>query len=301
MSRLSRVVASVAASALVLGGGVLGTTAAQAEDVAPSGNYVSFGDSIPANPTILDVVTAKVKGTHPELPIEVDAVDGCAHGGDNVGKRVAAKTGLTLSDYSCPGATAYTPPSPQDPIPHNMFSQQVDRALGDGALTPDTKLVSVVIGVNDTYQQSNLQRPQEERLDLYHKEVSAQIDRIREAAPNATIVMVGYPDETDGGNYTCATNLLGQTSHWYFPAVRYYQEELRTQQRAIAEEKGLPYLDMAEEISIDKNNSGCLNIDPGQRLNAAIFDDGGLHNLAGHLTGPGNEFYAERISSFYQH
>lgn len=303
MSRISRAIASVAASALVLGGGVLGTHVVQAEENAPAGNYVSFGDSIASNPTVLDVVAARVKGTHPELqlPIQTDAVAGCAHGEDNVGKRVAAKTGLELSDYSCPGATAYTPPSPQDPIPHNQFSQQVDQALNDGALTPDTKLVSIIIGVNDTYQKSNLGRPQQERLDLYHNEVGAQVDRIREAAPNATVVMVGYPDETDGGNYTCATNLLGQTSHWYFPAVRYFQEELRTQQRGVAEEKGLPYIDMVSEINIEKNNSGCLNIDPGQRFNAAIFDDGGLHNLAGHLTGPGNEYYAERISSFYQH
>lgn len=294
MSRFTRAVTAAIASVFI-GGAALSPVVAQADE---PGNYVSFGDSIPANPTILDVVMDKVNEAHPEIQWPTLQEGRCAHGADNVGKRVAAKTGLTLDDYSCPGSTAYTPPTPQDPIPHNQLVQQVDQAVGDGALNPNTKLVSLIIGVNDTYQQVNLNRTQEERNALYHDEVTRQIQRIKEAAPNAKIVMLGYPDETDGGSYSCATNLFGTTSHWYAPFVTYYQEELRHQQRDAAEATGIPFVDMVDEINVAKGNSGCLNINPQDRMNAAIFDDGGLQNLAGHLTGPGNEYYANRIASF---
>ncbi|MBZ8176535.1 hypothetical protein GP475_11020 [Corynebacterium poyangense] len=296
MAKLSRKWAVLCASTMMFGAALGVPTFAQAEE---SGNYVSFGDSIPSNPTILDVVMTKVHNKNPQVQWPTVQEGRCAQGEDNVGKRVAAKTGLSLSDYSCPGATAYTAPGPQDAIPHNQFSQQVDQALAEGALNANTKLVSVIIGVNDTYQPANQNRSQEERNNLYHAEVTNQLRRIKQAAPNAKVVMVGYPDETDGGNYTCATNLLGMTSHWYFPFVAYYQDEIRAQQREAAAAEGVPFLDMVDEINVSKANSGCLNIDPSQRYNAAIFDDGGLHNLAGHLTGPGNEYYAERISSYY--
>lgn len=287
----------------VLFAGMLSAVIAPAPAIAAdgSGTYVGFGDSMAANPTILDIAMVKAQGKIPEAELPVNTPgNGCAQGDDSFGRRVSEQTGLELHDYSCPGATAYTTPTPVDSIPHTMLSEQVDQAIAEGSLNGDTKLVSVIAGVNDVYQNSNMARPQEERMRLYHDVVTAQINRIREHAPNAQIVMVGYPDETDGGAYTCGSNLFGVTSHWYFPFVAYYQDEIREEQRAAAEATNIPFIDMVAEINVENNNSGCQNLPPEQRYMATIVDDGGQHNLSAHLTSAGNQHYADRISSYYQ-
>lgn len=287
--KLARTV-SVAASACAL------MTLAQPAmaDEPVKGNYVSFGDSIPSNPSILDVGMYNYISKHPDQKIEWPTIKNgrCAHSPGNVGDRVAENTGLHLEDYSCAGAPAYT--KVEGYKEQAFFPGQVDAALRDGNLNADTRLVSIIIGVNDTYQQVNLKRTQEERIKLYVDSVSAQIDRIRKAAPNAKIVLAGYPDETDGQNRTCATSLLGTTSHWYFPFVAYFQDEIRQQQRQVAERTGVTFLDMAQEINVAKGNSGCLQ--HGDRLNAALFDDGATHKLGGHLTENGSKYYGRRIA-----
>ncbi|KQB86078.1 hypothetical protein Clow_01431 [Corynebacterium lowii] len=265
------------------------------QDVQES--YVSFGDSVAANPTVLDIMVTRAKNQGLDIQWPTIRDGFCAQGANNFPTQVAQKTGLRLEDYSCGGATAYMEENPKSAIPHDTINDQVSKALASGALDGRTKLVSISIGVNDLWQPGNYENVgQERRNALYHENVTRALNCIKEAAPNAKVVMLGLPDQTDGANHTCGTNLLGMVSHWYFPIVSYYQDELRNAQRAAAQAGGASYLDMVSEINLANNNNGCSpNPD---RLSAAIFDDA-PHNFTFHLTDAGHAYYANRLVQEY--
>lgn len=267
--------------------------------VNPDANesYVSFGDSVAANPTVLDIMVTRAQRQGLDIQWPTIREGFCAQGINNFPSQVAQQTGLRLEDYSCGGATAYMEENPKSAIPHDTINDQVSKAIGAGALDGRTKLVSVSIGVNDLWQPGNYENVgQERRNALYHENVTRALNRIREAAPEAKVIMLGIPDQTDGANHTCATNLLGMVSHWYFPVVSYYQDELRNAQRAAAQGGGARYLDMVSEINLANDNNGC-STNPN-RLSAAIFDDA-PHNFTFHLTEAGHAYYANRLVQEY--
>lgn len=256
-------------------------------------SYVSFGDSLAANPTVLDIMVTRAQRQGLDIQWPTIREGFCAQGPNNFPSQVAQQTGLRLEDYSCGGATAYMEENPKSAIPHDTINDQVTKALDAGALDGRTKLVTVSIGVNDLWQPGNYENVgQERRNALYHENVTRALNRIKQAAPQAKVVMLGLPDQTDGANHTCATNLLGVVSHWYFPIVSYYQDELRNAQRAAAQATGSQYLDMVSEINLANDNNGC-SPNPN-RLSAAIFDDM-PHNFTFHLTDAGHGYYANRV------
>lgn len=261
-------------------------------------NYVSFGDSLAANPTVLDIMVKRLQTRGYDIPNPNIREGSCPQDRNAFPTRAAYQTGLRLNDYSCGGATAYVPSSPNDAISHTTFTEQVDNALRDGVLNGDTRLVSVSIGVNDVYQPGNdVPANNAYRMQRYQEVVGAQLQRVRAAAPNAKIVMLGLPDQTDGANHTCATNLLGVVSHWYFPIVSFYQDEVRTQQRNASATVNATYLDMVDEINLARGNNGCSA--DSNRLSAAVFDDA-PHNFTFHLTDAGHGYYANRITDVYR-
>lgn len=262
-------------------------------------SYVSFGDSLAANPTALDTAMTRAKKKNPNLywPTLENKNTNCAQGSNRFPVEAAEKTGLRLEDYSCGGATAYVGQNSRSTFLHDTLGGQVDRAINDGALNGDTQLVSISIGVNDLWQPGNYDNVgQEGRNAKFRKAVGGALQRIKAAAPNAKVVMLGLPDQTDGANHTCATNLLGMVSHWYFPIVSYYQDELRNIQRAVSQENGVEYLDMVAEINLARGNNGCST--SPNRLSAAIFDDA-PHNFTFHLTDAGLTYYANRLAQTY--
>lgn len=261
------------------------------QDVEES--YVSFGDSVASNPSQMDIAATRLKGVDPGYSWPTIRDGRCAQGVGNFPSRTAEKTGLRLADYSCGGATAYTLGTPDDAIPHNTLNEQVDQAINDGNLDGRTQLVSISIGVNDFYLPGNgPEIGQDERNRRYDEAVGGAIEKIQQAAPNARVILTGLPDQTDGANHTCPTNIYGVVSRWYFPFVSYYQDELRNSQRRVSEQHNIDYLDMVSEINLANGNNGC-STNPG-RLSASIFDDA-PHNFTFHLTDAGNEYYANRI------
>lgn len=260
-------------------------------------SYVSFGDSVAANPTVLDIMVTRAQRQGLDIQWPTIREGFCAQGINNFPAQVAQQTGLRLEDYSCGGATAYMEENAKSAIPHDTINDQVTKAINAGALDARTKLVSISIGVNDLWQPGNYENVgQERRNALYHENVTRALNRIKEAAPEAKVIMLGLPDQTDGANHTCGTNLLGMVSHWYFPVVSYYQDELRNAQRAAAQAAGAQYLDMVSEINLAKDNNGC-SANPN-RLSAAIFDDA-PHNFTFHLTDAGHAYYANRLVQEY--
>jgi lysophospholipase L1-like esterase len=165
------------------------------ERIEAGDHYVAIGDSYTGAP-----------GTGP-----VDLEDGCVRSTTNYPHLVAAELGLQLSDVSCGGATTEALYSPQH------TDAGVDRPPQLTALTGTTDLVTLSIGANDfnlygtlvercVTEASRTEPAPCNRLDLVGGEsaldaiVEEMIDRldraigeVRERAPDARILVVGYP------------------------------------------------------------------------------------------------------------
>lgn len=258
-------------------------------------NYVSLGDSAVSNVTMLDVVGTAIDKKNPNFNWPNMAPNGCAQNADAFPVRVAEQTGLKLDDFACAG---YTLAAPTDIF--GTMNEQLDDALEAGALNENTELVSVMAGFNDTYQ---LNRMDPSQYDLYNEfgaeETARLINRIGEAAPNAKIMVMGYPDQLDGNGRICQINAMGMVSRTYYPLLDFLQKQITFQQREgvkRAQVDNVEFYDAPAEINVANNNNACSN-NP-DRLGAAWFDDA-PHNIAGHLTTKGNEHYANVLTDYY--
>jgi hypothetical protein len=146
--------------------------------------YVALGSSFASGPMIPDV-----------------ADQSCLRSTNNYPHLVAAQLKLALTDVSCGGATT-----------DNILSQpQGAHPPQIGAVTPDTKLVTVTIGGNDVnYTVSNLVcanagakgqscvgsgvSPDDlnARLAALPAKMAATLGAIKQAAPNAEVLLVSY-------------------------------------------------------------------------------------------------------------
>ncbi len=154
---------------------------------AAGGVYVALGDSSASGPGIL-----------PQL-----ALDPCWRSGRNYPHLAASRLGVSvLRDVTCSGAETHHMTQPQSGVP-----PQFD------ALTPDTTLVTLSIGGNDTnlislgescVRLNPFERPcyydnvvggvdlVKQRIDAYAPKLAAVLAGIRARAPQARIFVVGY-------------------------------------------------------------------------------------------------------------
>lgn len=257
--------------------------------VAQTGNYVSLGDSLAANPNNLQLAASKNPVIQEQFNIETAPAGRCVNGEDNFPKRLAAQTGLTLENYACAGGTVAV-----GSVVGTSLSDQVNTALAEGTLNAGTQLITMTFGFNDWYQDPITDKPTEQRKAEATQALTEQVARIRAAAPNARIIFLGYPDLTDGQNNICPTNAFGVQTHVYNPFFTYLQDNIRDWQVEATSLLGIEFIDMSQEINVANDNNGCTaNPD---RLSAALIDDA-QHNLWGHLTAAGNQYYADRVQS----
>ena len=146
-------------------------------------NLVAFGDSILADPGADIYLSSRLTSS--------TANGANCPSSNNFAKRTGAKVGLPVRDYSCSGAVSMS----QGP----QISTQIDTAIRNGALTADTQRVIFSSGFNDTYNNSNLSRDQ--LRARFVRTTAPQIERIKRAAPNARIQIVGYPTIGSGNRY----------------------------------------------------------------------------------------------------
>ncbi|MDO4928980.1 MAG: GDSL-type esterase/lipase family protein [Corynebacterium sp.] len=279
-------VGSVVTAALLVFG--LGTQAIPNAS-AQTANIVALGDSLSANPNNLELAAANNPELREQLNIPPTAPGKCVNGADNFPIRLGQQLGLPVENYACAGGTVEVAP-----VMGTNLEFQTTNAIEQGALNADTRVVTMTFGYNDFYQDPDREKPVEQRKAEASAAMEAQVQRIRAAAPNARIIMAGYPDLTDGQNNICPTNVLGLTSHIYSPFFTFAQNEIQDWQRTITSQLGITYLDMKEEINVANNNNGCSN-NP-ERYSAALIDSA-EHQLWGHLTANGNQYYADRIQS----
>lgn len=203
--------------------------------------YVALGDSYTSAPYVG----------------RTDLAQGCLRSEQNYPKLFAAEHDVvTLVDVSCAGATTRDLVSAQRP-----FGSQVAVPPQLDAVTPDTDLVTLGIGGNDTglfgrlardcarpAGRSTRQEPRAgscvavDRADLARigRSVTHALRLVQQKAPDATVVLVGYPRLLDGR--TCPDRVAVRAGD--VAALSRVVEELDGVLRAAARRTGTEYADV---------------------------------------------------------
>jgi hypothetical protein len=277
----------VAVAALIM---LVGLIAAAPTSEAQQRNLVIFGDSIIADtptPEYLVNRLGMASSGSSLSSLGSSASSGssfqqCPTSDNNYGVRAANKLGLVPRDYSCAGTTSIAP-GPQ-------FSTQVDRAIADGALNPATARVVISTGFNDTYN-NNGQNEHQVRARFVDA-LRPQIQRIRNAAPNARVQVVGYATITDN-DHACLLHLGANIrDRTYLPQVGYWERLAQDMQRDLAHATGTEFVDMKPST---RDNGMCA---PDHlRSWAGIIDfHAGPGNMPIHMTDRGHEHVANTIA-----
>lgn len=204
---------------------------------AATGRYVSLGDSFTAGPLI--------PGPHGSPPT-------CLRSDHNYPTLVSRAIGVRLTDVSCSGATTQDMTQPQH-VPFGRNPPQLD------AVTPDTTLVTLGIGGNDIgFTGTVLACATLSLTDPYGAPcashfgdtlakaitatgpaVGAVLDAIRQRAPGAHIVVVGYLRllPSTGGCWPLVPYALGDV-----PFLDRTEQQLNAMLAAQASEHGVPYV-----------------------------------------------------------
>lgn len=239
----------------------------------PGGTYVSFGDSFAANPGHLDTVPT---------------AGGCPNAKDNYAAHVAEATGLEHKSYSCNGAVAYLP------HPQKLLSGQVGHALADGALNESTKLVTISIGANDGIQGQFLSPELQDRF--FTDSVKAEVTRIKEAAPNAQVQLVGYPAFTTVEMQACPVNVFGFAPQMSVPLARDIEMGVQKRQQRVAAETGSTFVDMKQASPAVVAMCGP---EGSRHMSAMIDSDVTQWNMPAHPTKTGSKVIAEQVVAHY--
>lgn len=276
----------VALASLIMFTGVVSVAAPGAD--AQQRNLVVFGDSIIADTPTPEYLVNRIGSVSSNSSLSSGSSDGssfqqCPTSQNNYGIRAGHKLGLPAWDYSCAGTTSISP-GPQ-------FSGQVDRALGDGALTPATARVIITTGFNDTYNNGNLSEG-----DIRARFVGAmrpQIDRIRAAAPNARIQIVGYSTITDN-DHVCLVHLGGNIhDRTYAPQVGYWERLSQGMLSDLAHATGTQFIDMKPST----RDRGMCAPDHLRSWAGLIDFHAGPGNMPIHMTDRGHEHVANIIAA----
>lgn len=244
-------------------------------------NLVVLGDSVVADPSLPDYLSSKVGRAFPQIP--GSSFEHCPTSPGNFGARAAAKLGLRVADFSCTGATSFSPGQP--------VSAQVDRAVASGALSPATSRVILSTGFNDTYSNSPLSDG--ELRARFVASTAPLIQRVRQAAPHARIQIVGYPTITDQG-HVCLFHLLpGSSDRTPLAPVARWEWVSQDMQRDLAHATGTEFVDL-KPSTVGRGMCG----PDGQRHWAGLVDvTAGQANLPFHMTAEGHEHVANVIAA----
>lgn len=200
--------------------------------------YVAFGDSYAANPNTEEQYEARQDG------------DPCRWG-DNSYPMHLSKNFSSFFNATCSGAVIEQDYFKAAPVTARL-SQLVDRAENVHALGPQTQLVTITIGGNEAWYairdyghlgSSKMITPAE-----YSRRIGPSIARIRAQAPNARILLVGYPEFVGADNRLCYID----TTRYGFPlkivvhdpTQRTYIKALNDAMRMSAPDLGAEYVDV---------------------------------------------------------
>lgn len=260
-------VAAALAAVLVLLALVVSPPSARA---AQAGNVVTFGDSYTASPDQLfnqyhnsstGSADALSSGSSNPLaaPEGYPSRMGCLQAPTNWPRQMARQTGLPVDDWSCTAETSQS------------VLSRVDAAISHGDIHGSTRAVILMIGGNDFGPFGIREGADVLNYDAmvarYSNNMRAVAGRIRAAAPNAQLVVAGYPQVTDG-HALCFFNVI-PTVPLGVPVPGHAAENaLRDMQAAGAAAAGMRFVD---NRALTSGHSTCSRND-SQRFVAGIVD-----------------------------
>lgn len=237
-------------------------------------NAVFFGDSVPANPSIVDFFAGKViqNPATVALPEGVNINHfGC--GSDNQMTNAFGRgAGLPTANFTCAGASLASG--------GRHVIDQINEAAAAGQLGAHTKQVAILAGANDTYAY-NGKEPLDVIFGRIHNSMRDAVMRAKELAPNADIKIVDYPTIAPDGNVCLIRVAPGQAAPIHLQAMGDYERGLTDVFRNVAHETGVKYVDSKAPTL----EHGMCSADPWY---AGLIDFGaGPHQLPVHATDAG--------------
>ncbi|MCS4536206.1 SGNH/GDSL hydrolase family protein [Corynebacterium sp. HS2168-gen11] len=209
-----------------------------AENIPAGGaEYVALGDSYAGNPT--------TKQQYEQLPTDQK----CRHGENSYPVHIAPYF-RSFANYTCSGAVIEKDTDAQPRI--SNMAMLLDAAERDGALGPQTKIVTLTIGGNEAWigfrDYGLFGSPEIVTPDEYQRRLAASMDRIHQLAPHARVLLVGYPEYVGADNLNCLvdTNRFGFPIRIAVPAAgqRIYLLALNDAMKITAPLMGAEYVDI---------------------------------------------------------
>ena len=188
---------------------------------AVPGNTVLVGDSIVANPTVSDYVQNKASG-------KTNTGVGCVTEGSIAAEIANASGGTHVDQYQCAGASFATGGVHID--------DSLRTAAKHGNLNPQTKNVVIVAGANDTYPYKQDTRASDRAI---RNGLRSAINVARHHAPNAKVMVLGYPHVSSHGN-TCLSSATIPLPISQVPAT---EIRLHNALREVAQQSNATFLD----------------------------------------------------------
>ncbi|WP_169813184.1 SGNH/GDSL hydrolase family protein [Nocardia jejuensis] len=278
----SRSLAAVIAGVL-LGSGPVATAHAQPAAAGEAGKtLVVLGDSFTTNGSWVAALAARANG---------DSELSCDHLPTSWPTRLAQQSGLEQTgdyvDASCEGGSLNTAPG---------FSvvHETQKAAAAKAFGPRTTVVAIQLGMNDAWgeyararagtnpqtvagvdllqcvleptgcgpeavAQGRVNDPEEVTGSAYAARIASVIDYLRYYAPNARIVLVGYPEIHTPGTESVCIGMLGVTlTQSRAAAYTRYLDHLDAAQRDAARSLGVEFFDARAETA----GHGTCSADP---------------------------------------
>lgn len=290
---IKRLPIAFAASAMACSAVTFSAATASAEPHRGA-DAVFFGDSFFANPGYKQVAGVRadlvraglssVEGSNSEAG--APSPQGCPQGKKTVAAEYGKVTGRSIANYACSAAKASEGSFRKD------FDQQVGGAIANRHLTADTKNVFVQFGAN------NLQDIAVSQFNhhSYRQAMVNNTNRIRHAAPHATITFVGYPAISAANGALCPVR-SGASSEVGFNMdllglVRLGEDTINSSMRTAASAAGVNYIDL-RSASIDHN----MCAPDSNRWVSGVSEKSVTHNLSNHLTHAGVDGVARILSA----
>ncbi len=268
-TRKNRLIAALLATGLLLP-----ATPALAQTGGTS--YVAFGDSIAANPTWSEQLAQRENAP-------------CRTGTDSYPENLAGNF-PSFFNASCSGSTIIEV-SGGGQISAEVLDKSIDRAEEHGALGANTTVVTLTIGANDAWPHALLYGYRADgTIEISSEEfahrIRSKINRIKNLAPNARILLVGYPEFTEADNRLCLVNLDANGIPVQLPTqdatLRTYFQSLNTAMAQAAPTLGVEYVDIAKEF---RGHNTCA---PGnERWVTTVVDKPGVSLLPMHISSEG--------------
>ncbi|MEK0144794.1 GDSL-type esterase/lipase family protein [Corynebacterium yonathiae] len=207
----------------------------------------------------------------------------------NVGRELGRVSGQHVANYACSAAKAAGQSHRKD------FGEQINGAIANGDLNDTTKNVLIQFGANNLPE---IVRPSLSSSNPYFDGMKHSIQRVRQAAPNAQITVVGYPAISARNGAVCPvrTSAPGSTDAGfnldYAGLVRTGEDQVNSAMYKAARANGVQYYDpRADSI----NHGRCAP--DSTRWVSGKWEYSVPHNLFNHLTHLGNRNVAQLLNS----